>query len=77
MHPVICTVGPFTIYAYGLMLAIACIVGTLLAQVQAKKEHIAAEIVFNFTFLSVLSGIIGARIFYVVESIYICIGITP
>jgi phosphatidylglycerol:prolipoprotein diacylglycerol transferase len=51
------------------MLAIACIVGTFLAQAQAKKDHIGTDIVFNFTFLSVLSGIVGARILYIVEHI--------
>jgi phosphatidylglycerol:prolipoprotein diacylglycerol transferase len=69
MHPTLCTIGPFTIYSYGLLLAVAFIVGQYLAGMQARKEGLNPEIIFNFLFLSVICGIAGARIFYVLENI--------
>lgn len=69
MHPVICKIGPFTIYAYGLMLAIAFLVGSMLARFQAKKENISPDIIFNFLFIAFICGIIGARILYIIENL--------
>ncbi|MFA4889530.1 MAG: prolipoprotein diacylglyceryl transferase [Candidatus Omnitrophota bacterium] len=65
MHPIICTIGPFTLYSYGLMLAIAFLAGSRLACIQAKKEKICPDAVFNLLFIAFFSGIIGARIFYI------------
>src|SRR6185295_7207291 len=66
MHPIICKIGPLTIYSYGLMVAIAAIVCSLLLARDAKKYNIAPEIIFDLVFWVVFGGIIGARIFYVI-----------
>ncbi len=65
MFPEICKIGPFTIYSYGLMLVLAFFICTYLACLQAKKENFNPEIIFNLLFLIFISGIIGARLFYV------------
>jgi len=65
MFPEICKIGPFTIYSYGLMLVLAFFLCTYLACLQAKKENFNPEIIFNLLFLIFISGIIGARLFYV------------
>jgi len=69
MHPVICTIGPLTIYSYGLMTAIAVVISTALAAARAGQEDIKPEIIFNLSFVAVISGVIGARIFYIVENL--------
>ncbi len=69
MHPIICTFGPFTVYSYGLMLALAFTVGVSLASRQAKQENVNPGIIFNFLFLVFISGIAGARIFYIISNI--------
>jgi len=69
MHPIICKLGPFTIYSYGLMLAVAFLVGSILAGYQAKRQHFIPEIIFNFSFIVLVSGIIGARLLYIIENI--------
>jgi len=51
------------------MLAAAFIVSSALAGYQAKKEGVDADAVFNFLFIVFVSGVIGARIFYIVENI--------
>jgi phosphatidylglycerol:prolipoprotein diacylglycerol transferase len=68
MHPEICKIGPFTIYSYGLMLALAFIVSLSLAGIQAKSERINPDALFNFLFVAFISGIIGARSFYIIEN---------
>lgn len=66
MHPEICTIGPFTIYSYGLMLAVAFLIGSQLACLQAKKQNINPDNIFNLAFIACITGIIGARIFYII-----------
>ena len=69
MHPEICTIGPFTIYSYGLMLALAFLVSSWLAVKQAGKNGVAPDTVFNLLFSAFITGIIGARLFYVLGHI--------
>lgn len=68
MHPTICTIGPITIYSYGLMLALAFTIASGLAGLQARKQNINPEMIFNLAFLALFSGVIGARLFYVIEN---------
>jgi len=69
MHPTICQIGPFTIYSYGLMLVVAFLVGSSLAVRRARRKNINPDIIFNLCFLAFISGIIGARFFYVLQNI--------
>lgn len=70
MFPVICKIGPITFYSYGLLLAIAVVVSSILASMRARVENINPEIIFNLCFLSFIFGIIGARIFYIIENFH-------
>ncbi len=67
MYPEICKIGPFTIYSYGVMLALGFMVSIYLAGNEAVKEKLSRDLVFNFAFVALVSGVFGARIFYVVE----------
>jgi phosphatidylglycerol---prolipoprotein diacylglyceryl transferase len=69
MHPVICKFGPLTIFSYGLMLALAFFMSSILACRQAKKEKYDPDVIFNLLFTAFISGIIGARIFYVIDNL--------
>jgi len=69
MLPEICQIGPFTIYSYGLMLVLAFFVSSYLASRQAKREGIDPDLIFNLCFLVFISGIIGARVFYVLNNL--------
>jgi len=53
------------VYSYGLMLAVAVIVCTFLLSRDARRQGIKSDLIFDFVFVTVVSGIIGARIFYV------------
>lgn len=65
MFPIICQFGPVTVYSYGFMLAVAALVCTFLASRDAKKIGIAPGVIPDFTFLTVVAGILGARLFYI------------
>lgn len=70
MHPIICKIGPFTVYSYGLMLVLAFLAASYLTARQAKKENIDGEIIFNALFTAFICGVIGARILYVAQNFY-------
>lgn len=65
MYPIICHLGPLTVYSYGVMLAVAAVVCSVWMSRDARRLNIPAEMVFDFYFWVVLAGILGARIFYV------------
>lgn len=66
MHPLICKVGPFAIYSYGVMLAFAFLVSSYLAKKKAQTVGISPEIIFNLAFIAFIFGIIGGRLLYVI-----------
>lgn len=65
MFPIICKIGPITVYTYGVMLAIAIFVVCFLAGRESKKIGLSQDAIFDLAFWLVLSGIIGCRIFYI------------
>lgn len=67
MYPEICHIGSFTVYSYGLMLVLAFITGSRLAAMEAGRQGINPDLILNLVWTAFLCGIIGARIFYVVE----------
>jgi len=68
MYPVICKLGPFAIYSYGLMLVVAFLVSSTLSSLQAKRENINPNLILNFSFIVFIWGIIGARLLYIFEN---------
>ncbi len=69
MYPEICKIGPVVVYSYGLMLVIAFFVAAFLASQEAKRRGLNPDFVFNLLFVSFVSGIIGARLFFVIENL--------
>ncbi len=65
MFPILCTIGPLTVYSYGVMLALAVVICALLLSRDAKAMGITAEEIYDLVFWVVLVGIIGARIFFI------------
>ncbi|MCE5220544.1 MAG: prolipoprotein diacylglyceryl transferase [Clostridium sp.] len=57
--------GPIHIYFFGLMIAIAAITGGAFAIKQGEKRGINEDIMFNLINIVVISGVLGARLFYI------------
>ncbi len=65
MHNEILSIGPVTIYGYGLMLAIGIVSAYLLAEYRARRiDGLDDEQVFGLTAWAVVGGLIGGKILY-------------
>ncbi len=65
MHPIVFKIGELSVYSYGFMLALGVAVSLILVARQARKKGIDEEVVLDLAIISVLAGLIGARLFYV------------
>ena len=70
MHPILLKLGPLTLYAYGAMLVVAFLAATGLASQAARRSPpaliaISADQLVDFACCTLLGGIIGARLLYV------------
>ncbi len=64
MHNELLKIGPFTVYGYGLMIAIGIFSAYCLAEYRAKKLGLKDELVFGMTIWAVIGGILGGKILY-------------
>ena len=64
MYPELFSIGKFTIYTYGVLVALGFFVGMQYI-VKYSKNIINKQQIYDFLFYVILIGIIGARIFYV------------
>ncbi len=65
MNPVFFKIGTFEVYYYGLMYAIAFLVGIELVKLGGKKKGYDADLMESFAFVAMISGLIGGRLYYV------------
>jgi phosphatidylglycerol---prolipoprotein diacylglyceryl transferase len=65
MHPVLVKLGPITIYSYGAMVALGFGIAAYLIYKHAARLGLNKEKVVDTTVSILVSGIIGARILYV------------
>ncbi|MEA3560307.1 MAG: prolipoprotein diacylglyceryl transferase [Candidatus Omnitrophota bacterium] len=69
MHPILFKIGPVSIYSYGVMVAVAVIIALYLARRQALKNNVNPEIILDLGIYALISGIIGARLLYILTNI--------
>jgi phosphatidylglycerol---prolipoprotein diacylglyceryl transferase len=67
MYPKLFEIGPLSVYSYGLMLGIAFIVGSWLFGKELKRNKYDENIGVMITFLSLIGGIVGAKLFFIIE----------
>jgi phosphatidylglycerol:prolipoprotein diacylglycerol transferase len=65
MHPILLKAGKINIYSWGLMLAIALIAAFLGIGRLAAREGYEKEIVWDLVIIMAVSGILGARLTYI------------
>ncbi len=68
MYPRLFTIGPFTVYSYGLMLGIAFITASILLTKELKRKGLDPNIGSTMTLIAVLLGIAGSKILYLIEN---------
>jgi phosphatidylglycerol---prolipoprotein diacylglyceryl transferase len=69
MHPILAKIGPFNIYSYGVMVALGFGLASFLIYRSAARFNLNRERVLDLALLILLSGIIGARLLYVLLNI--------
>ncbi len=67
MHPVLFKIGPTTVYAYGFFMAAAFFIAYFMAQKKADVLGLSRGAVSDLFFILLLSGVAGARLFYVLQ----------
>lgn len=58
------SIGPFTVYGYGLMIGIGIVAAYLLIEYLAKKKNLDAEPVFGLTISCVIGGFACSKLLY-------------
>lgn len=65
MYRILFSIGSFPIYSYGVMLALAFIVGIFLAMQEAKKNGEDPERILDLSLYVILGALIGGRLGYI------------
>ncbi|MCI9199795.1 MAG: prolipoprotein diacylglyceryl transferase [Lachnospiraceae bacterium] len=63
------SIGPFTVYGYGLMIAIGIIAAYFVGEYRAKKYGLEEEHVFNYVIWCVVGGFTGSKLLYFLTNI--------
>ena len=69
MHPILLKFGSFTVYSYGVMVAIGFALSTFFIYRRAPKFNIDKDRAVDITIVVLISGILGARLLYVLLNI--------
>ncbi|MBU1298632.1 MAG: prolipoprotein diacylglyceryl transferase [Bacteroidetes bacterium] len=68
MYPELVKIGPLTVYSYGLMLGIAFITASFLLTKELKRKKLDPNLSGTITLLAVVCGIVGAKLFHLIEN---------
>ena len=62
-------IGPFTVYGYGLMIAIGVLVAYSVGEYRAKKQGLDPDSLFWITVSCLVGGILGAKLLFIIIEI--------
>ncbi len=65
MHPILFQVGSFVVGTYGVMIVAGMLTGLWLVSRLARRRGLDPEFFFDLTFMLLVSGLIGARLVYI------------
>jgi phosphatidylglycerol:prolipoprotein diacylglycerol transferase len=66
MHPILFTVGTFSLRSYGLMMALSFVLGLFLASILNRREGRSTDELLDLGSWIMLGAVVGARILYVI-----------
>lgn len=64
MHNELLRIGPFTIYGYGLMIAIGIIIAYVVAEYRAKRKNLQYEQILSLTIWCLAGGFLTSKLLY-------------
>jgi len=68
MHPILIQLGPITLHSYGVLVASGILLALWLARRQAPRMGLDPDDVWNLGIYMVLAGLVGAKLWYVLEN---------
>lgn len=68
LSPYAFKIGPFSVHWYGIFMAISFVVGAYYLYTMAKKSGIDEDFILNLSMIVIISGIIGARLIFVLSN---------
>jgi len=68
MCPKLLQIGPFTVYSYGLMVAIGFFISSYFLSIEINRKQLGKELDYSLTIITLISGIIGSKLLYLVEN---------
>lgn len=71
MNPILIKIGPIEIRWYSLCILLGVILAYYLISRESKKYKLPKDFMFNLTFYTVIFGLLGARIYYVIFNWYL------
>lgn len=66
MYPELFHIGGFTMNSFGVMMALAFIVGGFVAHWQFKKRGVRPDFIYGLLIAAVIGGLVGAKIHYLI-----------
>ena len=69
MHPVLFNLWKYPVYAWGLALAVAFVIGTVYAAMIGKKRGVNPDHVIDLALFVCIASIVGARLLYILLNI--------
>jgi phosphatidylglycerol:prolipoprotein diacylglycerol transferase len=67
MCPRLVEIGPFTIYSYGLMLAVGFLVASYLLSAELQRKRLDPALGNSITLIALVAGVAGSKILYLIE----------
>jgi phosphatidylglycerol:prolipoprotein diacylglycerol transferase len=68
MSPVGLHLGLFSVYWYGVLVALGFVAAIRLAGREAEREHLDADQLLSATLVAALCGLLGARLYFILEN---------
>jgi|ERR1041384_627348 phosphatidylglycerol:prolipoprotein diacylglycerol transferase len=68
MHPKLFTIGPFTIYSYGLLLGVGFILASIVLTKEMRRKGLDPNLGSTVTLLAIVFGIAGSKLLYLIEN---------
>ena len=69
MYPILLDIGPFVISSFGVMIVAAFLICNYLLIKDIKADGYDSQIAEDITFRAAIGGIVGAKIYYLIETI--------
>ena len=60
------SIGGFTLYGYGLMIAIGIVLAVIMGCIRAKRRGLKVNAIIDLAIIAVVTGFIGGKLFYLI-----------